>query len=122
MLGAVFGDIIGSTRELHNVKTEEFELFPPGSHFTDDTVMTVAVAEKLLNANSGCNSRKAYATRYKQYYNRYRNAGFGQMFSKWAENDTLHIQRSYGNGAAMRVTAIGYAFTSFKSGFKSSNA
>lgn len=59
MLGAIFGDIIGSTRELHNVKTEEFELFPPGSHFTDDTVMTVAVAEKLLNANSGCNSRKA---------------------------------------------------------------
>lgn len=58
MLGAIFGDIIGSTRELHNVKTEEFELFPPGSHFTDDTVMTVAVAEKLLNANSGCNSRK----------------------------------------------------------------
>lgn len=104
MLGAIFGDIIGSTRELHNVKTEEFELFPPGSHFTDDTVMTVAVAEKLLNANSGCNSRKAYAARYKQYYSRYRNAGFGQMFSKWAENDTLHIQRSYGNGAAMRVT------------------
>lgn len=97
MLGAIFGDIIGSTRELHNVKTEEFELFPPGSHFTDDTVMTVAVAEKLLNANSGCNSRKAYAARYKQYYNRYRNAGFGQMFSKWAESDTLRIQRSYGN-------------------------
>lgn len=39
MLGAIFGDIIGSTRELHNVKTEEFELFPPGSHFTDDTVI-----------------------------------------------------------------------------------
>lgn len=114
MLGAIFGDIIGSTRELHNVKAEEFELFPPGSHFTDDTVMTVAVAEKLLNANSGCNSRKAYAARYKQYYNRYRNAGFGQMFSKWAENDTLRIQRSYGNGAAMRVTAIGYAFDDLK--------
>ena len=109
MLGAIFGDIIGSTRELHNVKT-----FPPGSHFTDDTVMTVAVAEKLLNANSGCNSRKAYAARYKQYYSRYRNAGFGQMFSKWAENDTLRIQRSYGNGAAMRVTAIGYAFDDLK--------
>ena len=60
MLGAIFGDIIGSTRELHNVKTEEFELFPPGSHFTDDTVMTVAVAEKLLNANSGCNFVKRF--------------------------------------------------------------
>lgn len=114
MLGAILGDIIGSTRELHNVKTEEFDLFPPQSHFTDDTVMTAAVAEKLLSDHSGCSSRKAYAARYKQYYNRYRNAGFGQMFSKWAENDTLHIQRSYGNGAATRVTAIGYAFDDLK--------
>lgn len=114
MLGAILGDIIGSTRELHNVKTEEFDLFPPGSHFTDDSVMTVAVAEKLLNDHTDSNSRKAYAARYKQYYNRYRNAGFGQMFSKWAESDTLRVQRSYGNGAAMRVTAIGYAFDDLK--------
>lgn len=49
MLGAILGDIIGSTRELHNVKTEEFELFLPESHFTDDTVMTAATAEKILN-------------------------------------------------------------------------
>lgn len=114
MLGAILGDIIGSTRELHNIKTEEFELFLPESHFTDDTVMTAATAEKLLNNYSGCNSRKAYAVRYKQYYNRYRNAGFGQMFSKWAESDILRVQRSYGNGAATRVTAIGYAFDDIK--------
>jgi ADP-ribosylglycohydrolase len=48
MYGAVFGDIIGSTYELHNVKTVDFPPFPAGSTFTDDTVMTIAVAEKLL--------------------------------------------------------------------------
>ena len=114
MLGAVLGDIIGSTREWHNIKSEDFELFPRDSHFTDDSVMTVAVAEKLLNDLQSRNSRKSYAAWYKHYYNRYRSAGFGQMFSKWAESEMLTVQRSYGNGAAMRVTAIGYAFNDLK--------
>ena len=49
MLGAIIGDIVGSTREWHNVKTEDFELLPPGSRFTDDTVMTLAVAKWLMD-------------------------------------------------------------------------
>lgn len=110
MLGAILGDIIGSTREWHNIKSEDFELFPAGSRFTDDSVMTVAVAEKLLNDLHGKNSKNSYAAWYKHYYSRYPHAGFGQMFSEWAESDLLKIQRSYGNGAAMRVTAIGHAF------------
>lgn len=111
MFGAIIGDIIGSTYEWHNVKTEDFELFPQGSRFTDDTVLSVAVAEKILNSHlSAVNSRKSYALWYKQYYRRYPNAGFGQMFAQWAESDFLRIQRSYGNGAAMRVTAIGLAY------------
>lgn len=114
MLGAILGDIIGSTREWHNIKSENFELFPKGSHFTDDSVMTIAVAEKLLNDFHGSNNRKSYAAWYKHYYSRYPNAGFGQMFSEWASNDLLKIQRSYGNGSAMRVTAIGYAFQDMK--------
>lgn len=48
MLGAIIGDIVGSTREWHNIKTEDFEMVPPGSRFTDDTVMTLAVAEWLM--------------------------------------------------------------------------
>ena len=48
MLGAIIGDIVGSTRERRNVKTEDFELLPEGSHFTDDTVMTLAVAKWLM--------------------------------------------------------------------------
>lgn len=113
MYGAVLGDIIGSTYEWHNVKSEDFDLFPSGSTFTDDTVLSVAVAEKILNEDaSRMNSNKSYAMWYKQYYKRYPNAGFGQMFSQWALSENLQIQRSYGNGAAMRVSAIGYAFES----------
>lgn len=61
MIGAILGDIIGSTREWHNVKSEEFELFPQGSRFTDDSVMTISVAEKLLQNASDVSGNKAYA-------------------------------------------------------------
>lgn len=114
MLGAVLGDIIGSTRELKNVKSEEFELFPTGSHITDDSVMSIAVAEKLLHNSTGMSSRKAYAMWYKQYYKRFPDAGYGNMFLTWAQSDDYYIQKSYGNGASMRVTAIGYAFNDLK--------
>lgn len=111
MYGAVIGDIIGSTYEWHNVKHEDFELFPSGSRFTDDTVLTVAVADKILNQDkSSVGSRKSYALWYQQYYKRYPGAGFGQMFSEWAVRENISVQRSFGNGAAMRVSAIGYAF------------
>ena len=68
MIGAILGDIIGSTREWHNVKSEEFELFPQGSRFTDDSVMTISVAEKLLQNASDVSGNKAYAMWYRQYY------------------------------------------------------
>lgn len=123
MYGAVFGDIIGSTYELHNVKTVDFPLFPAGSTFTDDTVMTIAVAEKLLTQPQGkhfvllppqITSAKSYALWFKQYYRRYPNVGYGQMFAKWALSESFIVQRSYGNGAAMRVSAIACAFDSLR--------
>ena len=113
--GAILGDIIGSTYEVHNVKTENFPLFPYGSQFTDDTVLSVAIADQILHrSGSRLGMRKSYAMWYKQYYRRYPNVGYGQMFSNWAKEDGLSIQRSYGNGAAMRVSAIGYAFKSLQ--------
>ena len=118
MIGAILGDIIGSTREWHNVKSEDFELFPRGSHFTDDTVLTVAVAAKLLYAPDDSDSRKDYANWYKRYYSQFPGAGFGQMFSSWAISDGYSIQKSYGNGASMRVSAIGYAFDDLDSMLK----
>lgn len=100
----------------------DFDLFPAGSHFTDDLVMSIAVAEKLLHDSIGGSSRKSYAMWFKQYYRRFPNAGYGQMFSSWAENEGYSVQRSFGNGAAMRVTAIGYAFNDIKSMLKLVNA
>lgn len=113
MYGAIIGDIIGSVYELHNVKTEEFPLFTAESRFTDDTVLTVAVAEKLMadrTQNIRGHGRRNYAMWFRQYYGRYPGAGYGQMFSEWAISSNLTVQRSYGNGGAMRVTPIGYAF------------
>lgn len=103
MYGAVFGDIIGSIYELHNVKTVDFPLFPVGSTFTDDTVMTVAVAEKLLTQPQNkhffpllpqITSAKSYALWFKQYYRRYPNVGYGQMFAKGALSESFIVQRS----------------------------
>ncbi|MBO7565247.1 MAG: ADP-ribosylglycohydrolase family protein [Clostridiales bacterium] len=109
MYGAVFGDIIGSSYEWHNVKREDFDLFPKDARFTDDTVLTVAVAESILNMDVS-SPRKCYAQHIKAYYRRYPHAGFGNMFINWAESDSLSVQKSYGNGASMRVSAIGWAF------------
>lgn len=113
--GAVFGDIIGSYYEVHSTKDFNFP-FQSSSAFTDDTVMTAAVCEAILRNNAPISPReltkrgKEYAAQYKRFYSLYPNAGFGQMFSEWAEAETLYRQRSYGNGAAMRVIPIGYAY------------
>jgi len=109
MYGAVFGDIIGSWYEWHNRKSEDIELFPREARFTDDTVLTVAIAESILHMENN-SPRKCYANHIKTYYRRYPNAGFGNMFRDWALSDSLRVQRSFGNGASMRVSAIGWAF------------
>ncbi len=109
MYGAVFGDIIGSWYEWHNIKSEDFELFPREARFTDDSVLTAAIADSILNMDDN-SPRKCYAQHIKAYYRRYPYAGFGHMFINWAESDSLHVQKSHGNGASMRVSAIGWAF------------
>ena len=109
MYGAVFGDIMGSWYEWHNRKSEDIELFPREARFTDDTVLTVAVAESILHMENN-SPRKCYANHIKAYYRRYPGAGFGNMFRDWALSDHLSVQHSYGNGASMRVSAIGWAF------------
>ncbi len=116
MFGAICGDIIGSYYEHHYTKEYDFELFHNGSCFTDDTVLTAAVCDVLLSHRdtseklSDKQYAEEYAYRYRQYYSRYPNAGFGEMFQEWARSDNLYKQKSYGNGAAMRVVPIAYAF------------
>lgn len=103
MLGAIAGDVIGSIYEWDNVKTTHFRLFGPGCRFTDDTVLTVAVADALL-------SGEPYAATFKAYYRRYPKAGYGGMFHKWARSERSEPYGSLGNGSAMRVGPVGFAF------------
>lgn len=118
MLGAIYGDIIGSWYEGHPTKDYNFPLLKQ-SEFTDDTVMTTAVCKAILENDTKINYLQIrsrgyeYATRYKQYYSYFPYAGYGMMFAKWAENkDTMKVQKSYGNGGAMRAVPIGYAYDS----------
>jgi ADP-ribosylglycohydrolase len=103
MIGAIAGDIIGSVYESHCLKTTEFAIFTTHSTFTDDTVLTVAVADCILNG-------KDYASTFKQYARKYPYAGFGGMFFKWVKSNSLEPYNSFGNGSAMRVSPVGFAF------------
>ncbi|WP_406693871.1 ADP-ribosylglycohydrolase family protein [Singulisphaera sp. Ch08] len=103
MLGAIAGDIIGSIYERNNIKTTEFPLFQPTSHFTDDTVLTVALAESLLRG-------KPFVDLLKEYYRAYPHAGYGGSFHKWAQSKGTEPYNSWGNGSAMRVSPVGLAF------------
>jgi len=103
MFGAIIGDVIGSVYEFNNVKWENFPLFGPDSTYTDDTVLTVAVADCLLNG-------KEYSHTFKEYGQKYFCSGFGGMFLQWIRTDDLEPYNSYGNGSAMRVSPIGFAF------------
>lgn len=106
VLGAITGDIIGSIYESpwNNIKTKSFPLFKAKSHFTDDTVLTIAVADAILN-------HKNYAQTLKEYYHRYPKAGFGGNFRRWAASDETEPYYSFGNGSGMRVSPVAYAFS-----------
>jgi ADP-ribosylglycohydrolase len=103
MYGAIAGDIIGSLYEGFNIKTTEFELFKNKSRFTDDTVLTVAIADALL-------SNKDYTSKLQEYGRKYPNAGYGGTFYKWIFSDNPQPYNSWGNGSAMRVSPVAYAF------------
>lgn len=105
ILGGIVGDIIGSTREWENVKIEDFELFPQGSRFTDDTVMTLAVAQWLMTDPE---HTEAGLIKCMQFLGRkYPNAGYGGMFRKWLKSENPQPYGSFGNGSAMRVSPVG---------------
>lgn len=107
MIGAVIGDIIGSVYEHRRIKTTSFPLFAAGSIFTDDTVLTIAVADAVLYG-------RAYADSLKEYARKYPNAGYGLSFFEWVFSDATEAYGSWGNGAAMRVSPVGYAFSSLE--------
>lgn len=105
MIGAIAGDIIGSAYEFNPTKSLDFELFTKQSTPTDDTVMTIAVADCILHG-------KEYAVAFKEYGRRYPYEGYGNMFREWISSNSLVPYNSFGNGSAMRVSPIGFAFSS----------
>jgi len=105
MKGAITGDIIGSTYEGNPVKHKQFTLFPPGTTFTDDTVLSVAVADAILNGRSYKETLHFYARAYP-------GRGYGGNFLRWIREKDPEPYHSYGNGSAMRVSAVGFAFNS----------
>ncbi|MBQ6359896.1 MAG: ADP-ribosylglycohydrolase family protein [Lachnospiraceae bacterium] len=100
MFGAIIGDIIGSVYEWHNIKTKDFPLFRDDCRFTDDTVMTCAVAEAIMNGGK----KDDFIDAMKKYGRMYPNAGYGGRFRTWLFSDDREPYNSYGNGSAMRVS------------------
>jgi len=104
MKGAIIGDIVGSTREfVERVKTKEFELFPVGSTFTDDTVLTIAVYDALKN-------NIQYEESFMKWVEKYLDRGYGGMFFNWILSKKKEPYGSKGNGAPMRVSPVGWLF------------
>jgi ADP-ribosylglycohydrolase len=102
MLGAIGGDIIGSIYERRSIKTKEFPLFDPCCRFTDDTVLTIAIAHAIL-------TNAPYEDALRMIGRRYPNAGCGGSFIDWLLDSDPAPYNSWGSGAAMRVSPVGFA-------------
>lgn len=103
MIGAIAGDIIGSIYEANPIKTKTFPLFHPRCRFTDDTVLTVAAAQAIL-------TDRDYGRWFREIGRRHPHAGYGGSFIRWLLTDAAPPYNSWGNGAAMRVSPVGWAF------------
>ena len=115
MIGAIIGDIVGSRFEWNNIKSKDFDLFSAGCFFTDDSVMTIAVADALIRAKGNLDILSEYAVESMQLIGRpFPDCGYGGSFYHWMYSDNPKPYGSYGNGAAMRVSACGFAAKSLE--------
>lgn len=115
MLGAIIGDIVGSRFEWNNNRSKEFELLTHKCFSTDDSIMTLAIAKAILDSAGNIDSLPGNAVKSMQELGRiYPNAGYGERFSGWLSSDDPQPYRSWGNGAAMRVSACGFAATTLE--------
>ncbi len=108
MIGAIIGDVIGSMYEFNNHRSKEFPLFQAKSNFTDDSVLTFATTKVLLDGGD-------YAAAYQSFARAYPHRGYGGRFSRWIRLDAPQPYNSFGNGSAMRVAPVGYAFADSES-------
>lgn len=118
MYGAILGDIIGSPFEFdRGDKTKDFKLFSRRSHFTDDSVMTLAVCEALLKVGQDATVKEiedAVITSMQSWGRRYPHEGYGGYFRRWLTARHLEPYNSFGNGSAMRVSAAGWLYDSLE--------
>ncbi len=103
MIGAIAGDIVGSVYEWDNIKSKDFPLFAERCFFTDDSILTIALADTILTGTP-------YVDNLKQFYRWYPDGGYGGSFHRWARSRHSEPYNSWGNGAAMRISPAGYAF------------
>lgn len=124
MIGAIIGDIVGSRFEFNNYKNKDFELFTDECFVTDDSIMTLAVARAIMEAGKR-KEQSDYMAKYAgDYYSlvadmtvkymqeigrQYPNCGYGRMFMEWVFSDSPRAYNSFGNGAAMRISPVGFA-------------
>ena len=117
MLGAIIGDIAGSPYEFNNVKSKDIELFGPLSRFTDDSVMTAAVAEACIAYTQNKDIvlfERAVVNSMRLLGRKYLAAGYGGRFERWLLTEEPKPYYSYGNGSAMRVSPVAYAADSLE--------
>jgi type I restriction enzyme M protein len=110
MLGAIIGDIVGSRFEWNNIKTKEFDFLTYHCSVTDDSILSLAVAKAILTCGGDCDKLGDLAVKCMQEVGRpYPDCGYGGMFNTWMYSDNPQPYNSFGNGAAMRVSACGFA-------------
>lgn len=107
LIGSIIGDAVGSIYEFDNVKTISFPLFSEYSTFTDDTVLTIAIADSILN-------KKDFAKTILEYATNYPHRGYAGRFSEWINRKDLKPYNSFGNGSAMRVSPVGFAYNNLE--------
>ena len=112
MLGSIVGDIAGSTREWNNIKSKNFEFLPKRSFFTDDSVMTLAVAQWLVEDSAHETNTLVFSMQ--DLGRRYPHAGYGNRFRQWLHKDNPEPYNSWGNGSGMRVSPVALYATSLK--------
>lgn len=115
LYGALFGDIAGSTYEFHPVQNKEFALWPAGSRFTDDTVLTLAVAKAVQEGWSDEEKTRRACIQYiREFARAFPVAGYGPRFERWVFSRETEPYGSCGNGSAMRVSPVGWAYDSLE--------
>ena len=113
MIGAILGDIVGSRFEFNNIKTKNFELFDKNCYFTDDSVMTIAVAKALMEYEhidkyNVEDFKKTLIHVMHEVGRKYPDCGYGGNFCRWIMNNHTEPYNSFGNGSAMRVSSVGW--------------